>query len=297
MKCIFICNEKSGRSRISKYKDYILTKLKTKYDVVDYIATNHKGHATEITNELYDKYDTLVVSGGDGTLNEVINALVDKEVQPTIGYIPTGTTNDVAHSLKIPKSIKKAVQIILNGKVFNHDVFKVNDKYGIYVCSTGLFCESSYAAKQIDKKHYGRFAYYVYGAKEIFKADPLNIKIKYDDTTVEGRYCLMLIVNSRYVGGYKVNKNANLSDGFVDVILIKEPKKKGLSLKSLLTVAKLFLFGLDFNKKNKFITYLKLKEFEVNINSKTKINMDGEKASKGSFKFKAIEKGVKIFIP
>lgn len=297
MKCAFICNEKSGRGKITKYKDYIMLKLKTKYDVADYISTQYKGHATEIVNEIYDKYDTLVVSGGDGTLNEVINALADKEIQPIIGYIPTGTTNDVAHSLKISKNVKKAVNTILNGKVFNHDVFKVNNKYGIYVCSTGLFCECSYAAKQIDKKHYGRFAYFVYGAKEIFKAEPLNIRIKYDNTSLEGRYCLMLIVNSRYVGGYKVNKNANLNDGFVDIILVKEPKKKGLSFRSLLTIAKLFLFGLDFNKKNKFITYLKLKEFEVNINSKTKINMDGEKASKGSFKFKAIEKGVKIFVP
>lgn len=297
MKCVFICNEKSGRGKIVKYKDYILSELKTKYEVVDYVPTQYKGHATEIVNSIYDKYDTLVVSGGDGTLNEVINALAGKEVQPVIGYIPTGTTNDVAHSLRISKNIKKAVKTILNGKVFNHDVFKVNDKYGIYVCSTGLFCECSYAAKQIDKKHYGRFAYFVYGAKEIFKAEPLNIKIKYDNITLDGRYCLMLIVNSRYVGGYKVNKNANLNDGYVDIILIKEPKKKGLSFRSLLTIAKLFLFGLDFNKKNKFITYLKLKEFEVGINSKTKINMDGEKACKGSFKFKAIEKGVKIFVP
>lgn len=172
MNCVFICNEKSGRSKILKYKNYILSQLKTKYDEVDYMPTQYKGNATEIVNKVFDKYDTIVVSGGDGTLNEVINALAEKDAQTTIGYIPTGTTNDVAHSLKIPKNIKKAVQIILNGKVFHHDVFKVNDKYGIYVCSTGLFCESSYATKQIDKKHYGRFAYFVYGAKEIFKAEP-----------------------------------------------------------------------------------------------------------------------------
>ena len=297
MNCLFVYNPYSGKGKILKKEKYIVEKLKTKFDKVEVVQTKYPKHAKEIVEEKCLSFDTLVVGGGDGTLSEVINALGEKDNAPTIGYIPAGTVNDVAHSLNIPRNVKKAVGVILKGKLFRHDIFKVNDKYGIYVCATGLGTESSYDTKQKSKKFFGKLAYFFNGAKKIFKNRPMQVKIIYGNTCVEKNCALLLIINSKHVAGFIVNKKAVLDDGYVDVVLVEAPKNKGFSFVSLLTVARLFLFGLNYNKKRKHITYLKLKDFSVEIKNDSKINLDGEKALEGSFSFKSIDKGVKIYIP
>lgn len=296
MNCLFIYNPNSGKGRVRKKEKEIVEKLKTKYDTVDVVQTKYAGQAKEIATKTYNLYDTYVVAGGDGTLNEIINAIAEKENAPTIGYIPCGTVNDVAHSLKIPRNINKALKVILNGKIFNHDIFKCNDKYGIYVCTTGIGTEASYATKQKTKKLFGKIAYFFHGAKKIFKTEPTQVKIKYDDKILQKNCALLLVVNSKHVAGFTINRKAVLDDGYVDVVIIDSPKKRGFSFMSLLRAAKIFLFGVKY-KTTKHITYLKLKEFEVSINSKAKINLDGEQGFKGSFKFKSIDKGVKILVP
>lgn len=296
MKCLFVYNPKSGNGKIQKKEQYIVNKLKTKYEVVDILQTKFTGHANKVVKNTYYLYDTIVVAGGDGTLNEIINALAEKENAPNIGYIPTGTINDLANSLKIPKNINKALKIILKGKVFNHDIFKCNDKYGIYVCATGLFTDTSYGTNQNEKNKLGKLAYYIYGLNKIFKNEPIHVKIKYDDKVVEKNCSLLLILNSRRIAGFTVNKKAVLNDGMVDVVMVDCPKKKGFSFLGLFRVVKLFLFGLNYCKNKKNITYLKLKNFDVSIKSKAKINLDGEQGLKGSFSFKSLDKGVKIFV-
>lgn len=296
MNCLFIYNPNSGKGRIKKKEKYIVDKLKEKYDIVDVAQTKYAGNAREIALKAYNLYDTLVIAGGDGTLNEIINAIAEKDNAPNIGYIPTGTVNDVAHSLKIPRNIKKAVKVILKGKVFNHDIFKCNDKYGIYVCTTGLGTEASYATKQTTKRFWGKLAYFFHGATKIFKSEPMNVKIKFDDKELHKNCALLLIINSKHVAGFTVNKKALLDDGYVDVVMIESPKKRGFSFMSLLRAAKIFLFGVKY-KSTKYITYLKLKNFDISIKSKAKINLDGEQGFKGSFTFQSIKKGVKILVP
>lgn len=296
MNCLFIYNPKSGRGKIKRKEKYIVEKLKEKYDIVDVAQTKYAGNAKEIAVSACGLYDTYVIAGGDGTLNEIINAIAEKENAPNIGYIPTGTINDVAHSLKIPRNIKKAVEVILKGKVFNHDIFKCNNKYGIYVCATGIATEATYSTDQRAKNKYGKIAPFIHGAKKLFKSEPAQVKIKYDGGEINKNCALLLIINSKHVAGFTINKKAVLDDGYVDIVLIDSPKKRGFSFMSFLRAVKIFLFGIKY-KTTKRVTYLKLKEFEVSIKSKAKINLDGEQGFKGSFKFNAIEKGVKILVP
>lgn len=297
MNCLFIYNPKSGKSRLSKKENCIVQKLKTKFDIVDVIKTHCSGDANKIASENCGKYDVFVVGGGDGTLNEVINAIAQKPNAPKIGYLPAGTTNDVAHSLHIPTNIKKAIKTILNGKVFCHDIFKTNNKYGIYVCATGLGTEASYETAQRAKNIFGKIAYFFNGARKIFKSNPINVCIKYDNVQLKKTCALMLILNSRRVAGFTVNKKACLDDGYVDVVLVDSPRKKRFSLLSLLWTAKLFLFGINYCKKKKHITYLKLKNFLAEIESAAKVNLDGENGLCGSFDFEVIKDGLEIFVP
>lgn len=296
MKCVYIFNPKSGKQKNSKTADYVVDKLKEKFDIVDVMPTSKKGDAHTFALNACGKYDVLVVSGGDGTINEIINAISKEENRPSIGYIPTGTTNDLAHSLKIPQNIKRAVNIILRGNYIKHDVFKVNDHYGIYVCAFGLFTESSYTASFKNKKRFGKLAYYFSGIKEIGAINKFPISLRTSVLKIEGNIVLGIIANSRYVSGYKINKMANCGDGYVNVILFKEKKRKGISLKMLFKIIRLFLFGITTLKNSKDCIVLKLNNFSVGLEDNIAINLDGEKGLSGSFDFKVLKQHVNIFV-
>lgn len=296
MKCLYVYNPNSGKQNNHKIEEYVVSKLKTKYEIVDVKPTQKRGDAGVFAKDACGVYDVLVISGGDGTVNEVVNSIANVENRPTIGYIPTGTTNDLAHSLKIPKNVKKAVNIILNGKEITHDIFKVNDKYGIYVCAFGIFTGSSYTASQKSKRKFGRLAYFKDGIKEMFGAKNFNLTLNFDDVSISSNYALGIVANSRYVAGYKINKMACCNDGYVNVILVKDKKKKGVSFLSLLRIFKLFLFGMNSVKNSKHCQIFKLNKFSVILPENTIINLDGEKGFNGSFNFEVLKQHIKIFV-
>ena len=295
MKCLFIYNPESGNGKIKKQEKYITERLREKYEAVDVKQTEYQGHAREIALTYAHGYDTVVVAGGDGTLNEIISAVAEMENAPNIGYIPTGTVNDVAHSLKISRNIKKALSTIISGREFAHDIFKINDRYGLYVCAIGSITEASYDTKRRSKKAFGRLAYFFHGASKIFKGKSFPVKLEYNGGVIENESALFLAMNSKHVAGFYVNNEAELSDGLVDVVLIENPPKK-VSLSSLLKIAKLFLLKLKHNKKTKGLTYLKLNEFKLTTSPDTSINIDGEFGFTGSFTFKVIRGGIRILI-
>ncbi len=296
MKCVYIYNPTSGKQKNSNFRNLIVDELKKTFDIVDVRPTGKAGDAEIFAEEACGVYDVIVISGGDGTMNEVINGVATCDKRPKIGYIPTGTTNDLAHSLKIPQNVKKALKIIKNGKTTTHDIFRVNDRFGIYVCAFGLFTASSYQASQKQKKRFGRLAYFKSGAKELFASKPFPLAIKYENITLTGNYVLGVIANSKYVAGFKINKMANCNDGFVNVILVKTNVQKFITITSLFRVFRAFLFGMNSLRHNKKCILLKLDQFHVEVPQSTIINLDGEKGFKGSFNFQVLPQHVEIFV-
>lgn len=300
MKSIFVYNPESGRGKIKKHLSYILSELNSanKFGEITVVETDHAGHAHDLAKESIGKYDYFFVSGGDGTLNEIVNGFADAENKPIVGYIPSGTVNDIARSLGISRNIKKAVNQIVNGEPFEHDTFKVNNKYGIYVCATGLFTKSSYDTERYKKKKFGKLAYFVKGIKEIKSTKPLPVTLATEDETIKKNTGLILILNSRSVAGFKLNKQASLCDGEVEVMLFQS-HKKFISLFDMIRISNAFLFGINHLKKNKnkFVTYRLLSHFTLQTSDGTAINLDGEKSGEGSFDFMVLNKSLKIIVP
>ena len=226
-KCLFIYNPKSGKSGVTKRINYIINELETIYDEVDIRPTQYRGHATELSRDACGKYAHLIVSGGDGTVNEIINGVAEQENAPIIGYLPSGTVNDISRSLNIPRSLDKALKVIRDSNILEHDIFKANNRYGIYVCGAGAFTATSWDTDQKSKKFWGKVAYFFHGINEIFNLPDFDIKITEKNGNVyEDKYIMMLILNSRSTAGFKLNSKARLSDGKVDVVLIKRKNEK-----------------------------------------------------------------------
>jgi len=296
MKSIFVYNPESGRGKLNKYKDYIINELSKKYGEIEVVETTYAGHAHDIAKASVNNYDYFFVSGGDGTLNEVVNGFGDSDNAPVVGYIPSGTINDVAHSLGISKNIKKAVKTILEGEIFEHDIFNVNDRFGVYVCCSGLFSKCSFTTKRQNKKIFGRIAYFFKGAKDIFTTKPVHVELITDGEKIKRNCAMILILNTRSTAGFSMNKKAELNDGQVEVILCHSHKNK-VKLGEVIRTLLLFIRGVDKYKNNKKITYLKLDKFTINMQDETIINLDGEKSGEGSFNFKVIKSKLKIIVP
>lgn len=293
-KCIFTYNPQSGKGKIAKHEKEIVSMLSQKYDV-KVVLSQYAGHIYDTILAEGENIDLLVVAGGDGTLNEAVNGLCHLTKKPKLGYIPTGTVNDVAHSLKIPRSIKGAVKNILNGDSFWHDIIKINERYGIYVCCAGLFTETSYATDQKFKKKMGKLAYAFHGIKRVFSTPAFDVEINYNNGQIAQKCSLLMILNSKNVAGFPINRRAKLNDGQVDVVIIKNKGDK-IGGKGFWGVVKLFLFGIR-KKSNNNYKHLLLNEFDIKTEDSTIINLDGEKICNGSFHVQIIKQGIEIIVP
>ncbi len=298
MRCIFIYNPVGGRGIIERKKDYIVQELKEKYEIVDAYATQCAGDMTRMAREAVGKYDAIVFAGGDGSFNELLQGIADFDDIPEIGYIPSGTVNDVAHSLKIPTTIKKALKVIKTGKVEKIDCMKVNDRYAIYIATTGAFTGATYTTPQPIKKAIGWLAYGLQTVKHNFTFEPFPISCKGGGKEIKTDGCVLIaFINSKYVAGFGMNLRADLQDGEMEVAIVERKKKANIFqiIGSYFVIAALFLFG--YKTKMRQITRLKGKSFDLELPDSMVWNIDGEKGMSGNIHIEIVPKKVPILLP
>lgn len=235
-KLLFVYNAHSGKGAIkSKLAEIIDMMVKAGYYVTVY-PTQSRGDAARIIEQESTGYDLIVCSGGDGTLDEVVTGMMHVEQKKPIGYIPAGSTNDFANSLKLPKNTQKAAEIAVCGEKFACDVGKFNDNNFIYVAAFGIFTEVSYLTNQELKNLLGHAAYILEGAKSLLDIEAYTMRVESEGKTVEADFIYGMVSNSISVGGFKqiAGKNVLLDDGVFEVTLIKRPKNP-LELNEIIT--------------------------------------------------------------
>ena len=225
-KVLFIVNPKSGKGSIrSKLLDIVDIFVKAEFDLTLYISQS-AGDARAKAKEVEGRYELVICSGGDGTLDEVISGMMECEKRSAIGYIPCGSTNDFAHSLKIPTSMTKAAEHIAAWKEFPCDIGRFNDDYFVYIAAFGLFTDVSYETSQDVKNVLGHLAYILEGMKKLTEIKSYPMKVESEEMTVEGNFLFGMVTNSTSVGGFRniTGKHVHLDDGVFEVTLIKTPQ-------------------------------------------------------------------------
>ena len=225
-KVLFIVNPKSGKGLIrSKLLDIVDIFVKAEFDLTLYISQS-AGDARAKAKEVEGRYELVICSGGDGTLDEVISGMMECEKRSAIGYIPCGSTNDFAHSLKIPTSMTKAAEHIAAWKEFPCDIGRFNDDYFVYIAAFGLFTDVSYETSQDVKNVLGHLAYILEGMKKLTEIKSYPMKVESEEMTVEGNFLFGMVTNSTSVGGFRniTGKHVHLDDGVFEVTLIKTPQ-------------------------------------------------------------------------
>lgn len=224
---LFIYNPHAGKGLLKpKVSDIVDMFVKAGYEVVIYPTQAYQDAYKKVSEYDARAYDLVVCSGGDGTLDEVVTGMMQREERDPIGYIPTGTVNDFANSLHIPRDIMKAADTAVNGNLFSCDVGRFNEDVFVYIAAFGVFTDVSYQTNQQMKNVLGHLAYLLEGTKRIFNVPSYKIKVTHDEEVIEDEFILGMVTNSRSVGGFRnmIGKNVIFDDGLFEVTLIKTPK-------------------------------------------------------------------------
>lgn len=231
-KALFVFHAKAGRGSMGPHLLYVIQTLNQAGYSVTVMTTQYSGHATELVRTYAEDYDLLLTSGGDGTVNEIANGVIALRKQIPIAYIPTGTTNDVASSLGIPKDVETCLDNILRGETFTEDCGTLNGKAFVYVCAFGTPVKVTYTVPQAEKNVWGYAAYVAALLKELPKTRSYRMKITNGDQVFEGDYMFGFITNSFSISGIRdiMGKNVSLNDGEFEAMLIPAFKPIELSL-------------------------------------------------------------------
>ena len=223
---LFIMNPNAGTRRAAKYLNDIFCLFAAKGWEPLVCMTQKRGDGTELVRSHAGEADMVVAVGGDGTLNEVITGLMLTGWQVPLGYIPAGSTNDFATSLKLPKTILKAAELIAEGTPRTLDVGRFcEDRYFSYVASFGAFTKASYATPQSAKNFLGHLAYILGAVKELGNIHPYQMKVEIPGETFEESFIFGGVSNSTSLGGVLTldPQYVDMNDGLLEMLFVRSP--------------------------------------------------------------------------
>ncbi|WP_456082500.1 diacylglycerol/lipid kinase family protein [Leptotrichia sp.] len=293
-KALLVYNPKSGNSNlILNNFDLITTKLLKKGIILTlYSISRDYDRLIEILKN--EKYDIVILSGGDGTLSRCLTDMYNENIEfPEIAVFPTGTSNDLAKSLNLGEKIEDWINNILNKKSKFVDFGLINgNKIFLSSYAGGLFTKVSYATDKGLKKTFGKTAYYITGIDELKNIKKFDLKMRIDDNEeISEKAILYMILNGKNVGGFdELLQNANVDDGIMDILIVK-------NIENPLEISKI-LFDL-FNGQlvnNENVRTLQAKKCVIEeVSEEIGVSIDGEEGKNEKVEIEFIRDKLKIF--
>ena len=283
----FIYNPYSGENVILHEIDKVVSIHQEKgYQIVPYRIQIGKD-ISEAFDIVDDTYEYILIAGGDGTVDSVVNAMIKKGKQLPIAILPVGTANDFVMFLGMPEDVTEACENILKMEPKSIDMGKINDKYFVNVASTGLFTDVSQKTDVNLKNTIGKLAYYIKGIEELPNFRKLKVKLISKEVNYDGEMYLILVFNGKTAGSFSLATRAELEDGYLDVIMIK-----AVAIREILPLFIKILKGehLDSDK----VIYFKTDDLIIECNEDIVTDIDGEKGPDLPLHIQCIKGGLQI---
>ena len=223
---LFVYNPTAGKGAAASHLSMMVDTFTKAGWLTAVYPTQGKQDATRAVRELGAYYDRVVCCGGDGTLSETAAGLMGLSRPPVLGYIPSGSTNDCATTLHIPRSYKKAAELAAGEKeLLRWDIGSLNGQSFVYVAAFGAFTEVAYDTPQDLKNTFGHLAYIAAGIASIPSITPYHLKVEFDGQTLEDDFFYGMVCNTDSVAGMKnlPTDRIVLDDGLFEVILVRKP--------------------------------------------------------------------------
>jgi diacylglycerol kinase (ATP) len=266
-KILFIINPVSGigkqkrvESSIPELLDHSLFDPKVAY-------TEYPQHAVQLSKEAADQgFELVVAVGGDGSVNEVAQGIVNTNV--AMGIIPAGSGNGLAHHLKIPGQIKGAIEIINRTKIIKIDTATFNEK--VFISMAGVGFDALVAERYAQVKRRGFFPYFKLVVGGFIKYHPARYTIRFDNKDLSCKALLINFANSGQFGyNATIAPSASLTDGLIDLCILHDISV----LKALMIAHKLFLKNID---SSRYVEVHKVKEAEISCEQAVSSHIDGD---------------------
>ena len=285
-----VYNPNSGERSITNKLDSIIeTYQKYGYTLVPY-RLNKENPIQDTFNDINEGYNHILISGGDGTIDIILNVIKELDINIPIGILPTGTANDFANALGLPFDTKKAIENIINSSPKKIDIGKVNEKYFINVASAGMFTDVSQKINPDFKNSMGKVSYYIKGIEEALHFRKFNIKVISEEVEYCGDMYLMLVFNGKTAGNLNLAYKSELDDGYLDVIIFKAiPLPKSLPI----LISTLRGEHLDHNFEDDLL-YFKTKKLVIECDDDLVTDIDGEKGPDFPLNIECINNGIEI---
>jgi YegS/Rv2252/BmrU family lipid kinase len=259
----------------------VLMEEKVEYNVY---FTEYKGHATELAKKITEDKDRvkLVALGGDGTINEVINGIQNYS-KVVFGYIPTGSSNDFARSLKLPVKPREAILNIIKPKYFERiDIgeLQINGSKRNFAVSCGIGFDAAICEEAMDSRvkdalnrvRLGKLTYVGIALKQLAKFQKQGVDIVLDDVTKVNFRDIFFIsshIHKYEGGGLMLCPEAKFNDGLLDICVVGNMSKSRV----LLLLPK--SYGGN-HTKNKNIDILRCKKLTLKVAKPIPVHTDGE---------------------
>ena len=298
MRCKVIYNPKSGRHAAAKKLERILGKLVLKNEIsyVNICRTSGAKDAWRAaTTVSAADYDFVIGAGGDGTINEIVNGLMEGGCGLPLAILPEGTVNDFAYYMGLPSEAEDFNLMLQHGNICEVDLGWANGRYFINVAAFGMFTDVGYKTKNHDKSILGKLAYSMQGMRtapeQLFST--MQLKAVCGEESLETEALLCIVANSSSVAGLRrlMNK-AQVDDGLLDVFLVTKPALQSLSE----TFQNLFSNedprrGIIWQRQIREASFSTLGEKPVDF------DLDGEKGGALPLTIKVVPKALKLFVP
>jgi YegS/Rv2252/BmrU family lipid kinase len=272
-KLFFVMNPMAGQRRANRFLvDIVAIFNRAGYDVSMYMTAG-SGDAARIVAEKAPEMDLVVCAGGDGTFNETVTGVLQSGADTPIGYIPCGSTNDFATSLRLSLNVLQAARDIAEGTPMRYDVGQFGDRYFSYVASFGAFTRASYATPQNVKNALGHVAYLLNGAQELSQIRKEHVRIELEDRIIEDDFIFGAVSNSTSMGGVLTldPRQVDMQDGKLELILVRAPK-------DLIELHE-FVMALQNQTYNcTAMTFVSTANMKISADPQMPWTLDGEKA-------------------
>ena len=284
----FIYNPHSGENTIALDLDkIIMVHQKYNHTIVPHRICR-ENPVSDAFIDIDKSYRYVLIAGGDGTVDTVVNIMKERKIKLPIAILPAGTANDFARYLGMPQDVEEACNQILNGEVKKIDIGTINDKYFLNVASTGLFTDISQKMDNNLKNTIGKLAYYVKGLEQLPNFRKLKIKVSSKEVSFDGDMYLMLVFNGQTAGNLKLAYKAKVDDGLLDVIIIKA----GI-MKNILNIF-IKMLRSEHLEDVEGIIYFKTNRLEIECFEDIVTDIDGERGPDFPLLIKCEKDGISI---
>ena len=286
-KAMLIINPTSGGEKALDYKEKLENKAKEYFEYVETKITEKAKDATAFAEEASkENYEAVIVFGGDGTVNEVISGIAEKDYIPKLGIIPGGTGNLITKLLEISQDIDEAIDQLDFNKTNAIDIGKANKSYFGYIFSVGSLPEAIHNVEIEDKTKYGVLAYAINTIKSVIKDEVFNIKIETENGSYEGEASQVLVLLSNYYADKKIFEENK--DGYANILILKNA-----SIISKLSLIPDLLKG-DI-VENDSIEYIKAKDITISSDTKLESDIDGDQSDDLPVKITVLGNHIEIY--